>query len=63
MKPIRYYVSYSHKTGFGGCILTITKVFDIDEVKKMLQEKYNVKDIIILFFKKLEKYELWSEGK
>ena len=63
MKPIRYYVSYSHRTGFGGCILTITKVFDIAEVKKVLEKEYKAKDIIILFFKKLEKYELWSDGK
>ena len=56
----RYFVSYSHKTGFGHAIVEIKKDFNLTEIKKRIMKKWKVEDIIILFFKRLKRNEVMS---
>lgn len=54
MKEYTYFVSYSHPNGMGNCdIVTDDKIsswIDIQEMKNLLEKKYNLNNLIIINF-------------
>ena len=49
-----YFVSYSHRFGFGCCQLMIDGEFRIRDATMHIQQEYGVLDVTILFFKQLQ---------
>ncbi len=53
-----YFISYAHGSGFGNCNATFKKEIksmgDLTEAKRMIEEKSDVEDVIILYYCKLK---------
>lgn len=58
-KPIKYYVSYSHETGFGSLEITlavpITTHQQILDIQVFIAKEYKLGLVIVLFYKELGK--------
>ena len=56
-KPIKYYVSYSHETGFGSLEVTlsvpITTHKQILDIQEYIAKEYDLGKIVILFYTRL----------
>jgi GTPase SAR1 family protein len=56
-----YFVSYSHSTGFGNCeveIKTGIRDFgDLNEIRDKIENSFNVRNVIIICFSKLDRLE------
>lgn len=52
-----YFVSYSHTTGFGNIILSASKPFNTNEVKKLVEKNVLIRQTVIISWQELTEEE------
>lgn len=60
---IYYFISYSYKGGFGRAFIELVEDLNIRSIEELLMDRYNLSDLVALFYKKISYKEFTMQTK
>lgn len=60
---IYYFISYSYKGGFGRAFVKLVEDLNIRGIEELIMDKYNLSDLVTLFYKKISYKEFIMQTK